>query len=147
MVKRVREYISGCEDEYYNYHKTQGAMSNSFDRRVLVNLPTIQGLSLFLKVNTDTIVEWGKIHKQFSVALKDLLAVQAQRLMLGGLSGDYNPMITKLILSANHGMKERVDNTTDDKPLEAPVTINNYKTLPDDELIALARNGKSGAGK
>lgn len=147
MVKGVRKYIASCDDEVFEFWKTRGEKSDSYERKLKVKLPTMQGLALFLQVNTDTLVEWGKIHTEFSVTLKDLMALQAQRLVAGGLSGDYNPMITKLILSANHGMKERVDNTTDDKPLDAPVTINNFKSLTDDELIALTRDGKGGASK
>ena len=146
IIKKTYEYLNLSRDEFYNYQKGFGA-TDTYERRVMANIPTLEGLALHLNVHRDTVHLWSTRYPSFSDALDILMAVQRERLIMRGLSGDYNPMITKLILSANHGMKERVDNTTDDKPIEAPVTINNYKSLSDDELIALARNGKGGAGK
>lgn len=85
------------------------------------NLPTIQELAYSLKVNQDTIYEWAKKHKEFSETLDDLRNKQATQLINRGLTGDYNPAIAKLILSANHGMKERSDITTNDKDLPQPL--------------------------
>jgi hypothetical protein len=146
IIKKTYEYINGARDEFYNYQKGFGA-TDTYERRVIAKVPTKEGLALHLNVHRDTVHLWSKKYKGFSDALDILDTVQRQRLIERGLSGDYNPMITKLILSANHGMKERVDNTSDDKPIEAPVTINNFKSLSDDELIALTRRGKGGAGK
>lgn len=144
MPKRVVEYVDSCVDEVYDYHKTQGMTSNTFERRLRVNIPTLEGLATYLGVNRDTLQEWRKEHKEFSVSFDYLLREQAQKLMVGGLSGDYNPTIAKLILSANHGMKERVDATTDDKPLPANTTINNFKHLSDDELLELSKGDSGG---
>lgn len=121
VLIKTQEYLDNCQDEYFDYHKTQGATSNTYERKIKVKLPTVEGLALFLKVHRDTVQEWGKQHPPFSVALAKLKEMQLERLIAGGLSGDYNPMITKLVLSANHGMKERVDNTTDDKPMPQPI--------------------------
>lgn len=121
ILKKTAKYLAGCQDEYFDYHKTQGAKSDTYERKVKVKLPTVEGLALYLNVHRDTIQEWGRQHPPFSVALAELKAMQHERLIAGGLSGDYNPMITKLVLSANHGMKERTDTTTDDKPLPQPI--------------------------
>lgn len=147
VLRLADEYIALCVDEYSDYHKTQGLTSNSYERKIKVNLPTFEGLSLFLKVHIDTVQEWRSKHTEFSVTCRRIEALQKERLLSGGLSGDYNPMIAKLVLSANHGMKERVDNTTDDQPLPAPVTVNNFKNLSDDELIALTTGSAGRASK
>lgn len=146
IVKKTYEYINRTRDEFYNYQKGFGA-TDTYERRVMADMPSLEGLALYLNVHRDTVHLWSTKYPSFSDALDILLAVQKERLINRGLSGDYNPLITKLILSANHGMKERVDNTTDDKPIEAPVTINNFKSLSDDELIAIARNGKGRTSK
>jgi len=146
ILKKTFEYLANCEDEVFTFHRTEGMTSNTFERRVKVNLPSIEGLSIYLNVHRDTIQEWRSKHPEFSVALEKLNALQCQRLIQGGLSGDYNPTIAKLVLSANHGMKERVDQTTDDKPLPANVTVNNYHQLSDDELIKLAGESQGRAG-
>ena len=124
ILTGFRKYMTSCEDEYFDYHKTQGEKSDSYERKVKVNLPTVQGLALFLKVDTDTLGEWTKVYPAFSGALRELKALQSQRLLAGGLSGDYNPVIAKLILSANHGMTDRVDHTSGDEKLPVPLLAN-----------------------
>ncbi|MGI1661371.1 terminase small subunit [Palleronia sp. KMU-117] len=146
ILKKAEEYLELCQDEIDEFWKTRGEKSDSYDRLVVVNIPTVDGLALHLDVSRDTIQEWGNVHPAFSVTISKLKSIQASRLIKGGLSGDYNPMMAKFLLSANHGMRERVDTTTDDKPLPQAVTINNYHNLSDDELIALARGGQKGAG-
>ncbi len=96
-----------------------------YDTKFKVNLPTIVGFATHLGVVKKTLNNWGKAHKDFKVALNKIKSEQKQRLINMGLSGDYNPTIAKLLLSANHGMKERIDKTTDDQP------INNF----DDEQV------------
>lgn len=144
VVKKAYEYINACVDTYYNYQKGFGA-TNTFERRVSAQFPTREGLSLRLGIHKDTLVEWEKKHEEFSVALAFLDDKQREMVIRGSINGDYNPMIAKLILSANHGMKERSDVTSDDKPLPpASVTVNNIKTLSNEELIKLAEGGASG---
>lgn len=106
MIIKAQDYLESCKDSF-------------IDNKV--NLPTIYGLALYLHVNKDTLYEWAKKYPDFSVALKDIEQTQAQRLLNEGLAGNYNPTIAKLILSANHGMKERVDTTTNDKDLPTPI--------------------------
>lgn len=112
IVKRTLEYIDACEDEEYDWTKSTSSGkvdSESWEHRIKVKLPTVEGLALFLDVSRDTIYEWGDKHKDFSDTLKKLKAKQAEQLISKGLSGDYSPIITKLILSSNHGMKEKTE--------------------------------------
>jgi hypothetical protein len=83
------------------------------------SLPTKQGLALWLNVDTDTLVQWDKRHKQFSVALKRLMNRQAEQLINDGIYGgkEVNATIVKLLLQNNHGMKERTDTTSNDKQI------------------------------
>lgn len=85
------------------------------------DLPTVYGLALHLNVNRDTLFEWAKVYPQFSDSLKKLNDIQANSLINKGLRSEYNATIAKLMLSANHGMKERVDTTTNDKDLPTPI--------------------------
>lgn len=144
IIKKTYEYINSAKDQFYNYQKGFGN-TDTYERRVMANLPTLEGLALHLNVHRDTVHLWSKKYPSFSDALDVLMAVQRERLLNRGLSGDYNPVIAKLVLSANHGMRERVDTTSDDKPMPAAVTVNNYKNLSDEELIVLARGGEKGA--
>lgn len=94
------------------------------------SLPTIQGFALYLKVNDDTLNEWGKIHPEFSATLIKLKNLQAKQLIDDGIYGgkEVNATIVKLLLQNNHGMKERLDQTTNDKDLN--VIITDYATQP-----------------
>lgn len=117
MLIKANEYIESCVDEYEEFHKTRGEKSDSYDRLVRVNLPTMPGLAMHLGVRKSTLYEWAKIYPDFSDALEYLIEKQEQMLMKGGMSGDYNPVIAKLVLASNHGYREKTDVTTDGKAI------------------------------
>jgi hypothetical protein len=122
MLKKAQEYLKNAQDVEYDWIKTDGNSSTTKEHRIKVNLPSVEGLSSHLKVDTDTIVEWGKIYPDFSVTLSEIRNEQKKRLISNGLSGEYNPLIAKLVLSANHGMKEKTDVTSNDQPISVNVT-------------------------
>ncbi len=106
FVAKVEEYLAECIDEETEFHKTRGDKSDSYDRILKVNLPMVESFARWLGFDKTTIYEWAKIYPEFSHALEHIKEEQQRRLLNEGLSGTYNPMIAKLILSANHGMKE-----------------------------------------
>lgn len=111
MITKTREYIDRCvEDEQYQLVKTQGMASTSYENKIKVFLPTIEGLSLELGVTKETIRVWKNDYPEFSVLIKELLALQAEKLIQKGLSGDYSSKIAKLLLS-KHGYVERQEHT------------------------------------
>lgn len=96
---------------------------------VNVAIPTIEELAGLLKVSAKTVYEWLKHDEsepayegieRFISAIVSIKNQQAKIVLNGGLLGKYNPVISKLILSTNHGYKEKSDVTTDDQPLPAP---------------------------
>ncbi len=93
------------------------------------DLPSICGYAVFLEVAENTVSGWGKVHEEFLRSLKKLLAISKQDLMNKGLTSTWNSTIAKLILSSNHNMRERIDQTSGDKPIEAPVTLDKVKLL------------------
>lgn len=124
-VQKADQYLLESQDEYDEFHKIRSNSDKSadgYDRLVKVNLPTIEGFSLYLDCAVSSLYEWAKIYPGFSEALSKIKVEQQKRLVNSGLSGDYNPTIAKLILSANHGMRERTDMTSDDKPLTISVS-------------------------
>ena len=128
FIASVDEYLAQCVDEETEFHKTRGDKSDSYDRILKVNLPMIEGFSKFLDVDVTTIYEWAKVYPEFSHALEHIKEEQKNRLLNEGLAGTYNPMIAKLILSANHDMKEKSDVTSDGKPIMGnTINIRNYK--------------------
>jgi hypothetical protein len=109
FIKNVNDYLIDCEDQIEEYHRTRGEKSDTYDRLVHVKLPTVEGFARYIGVNKTTLYEWADRYAAFSNALELIVSVQKDRLINHGLSGDYNPVIAKLILSANHGMSEKYE--------------------------------------
>ena len=116
MLSKTNEYLLSCEDVEMEREGTRG-----FEYKLNVKLPTIEGLSVYLGVSRDSLYEWATKHKDFSDTLDSLRAEQADKLINNGLSGSYNSTIAKLMLSSNHGMREKSDVTTNDKDLPSPI--------------------------
>ena len=108
IIPKTEEYIQACIDEEDEFHATRGVKSDGFQRLVRVRLPTIEGLAVILDVNKTTVYEWESTYPEFSNVLSKLRAIQANRLINEGLSGDYNPVIAKLLLM-KHGYAEKTE--------------------------------------
>jgi hypothetical protein len=70
-------------------------------------LPTLEGLAVHLGVARQTLYDWGtaggpRYQLEFSDILEQLMAAQASQLVQNGLVNNYNPTITKLMLT-KHG--------------------------------------------
>ncbi len=109
-VKRAKRYIKECEDEQIQVVKQRNEEKGyeMFDNKLKVNLPTLEGLALYLKVHRDTINDWRTKYEEFSDVISELMQKQASMLLSKGLSGEYNSTIAKLILS-KHGYRDKVD--------------------------------------
>lgn len=79
--------------------------------------PTVQGLAWILGVAVRTINRWCEEHEEFCRAVERMKAKQGLLLQAKGLRNEFNPTIAKLMLSANHDMREKGDLTSDGKPL------------------------------
>jgi hypothetical protein len=81
-------------------------------------IPTMAGLSLHLGVSKQSLYAWDKatshkdglvadeIYSQFSELLDNLRAEAENKLIMNGLTGDYNAAITKLMLT-KHGYSDK----------------------------------------
>ncbi len=127
ILDKAKEYLASCEDV-----EIEKEVGNRTEYRLNVKLPTIEGLAVYLRVSRDTIYEWAKHHKEFSDTLEDLRAEQADKLINQGLAGNYNSTIAKLVLSSNHGMREKseTDVTTGGQALPQPLL---YHVLPNNQ--------------
>lgn len=119
----VSKYLEKCQDEEREIVKQRGTTKTGeyemTDHKLTVKLPTVEDFGLFIGVPKRTIYEWRDKFPEFLHSLDLIVGEQQKRLINKGLSGDYNPTIAKLILSANHGMREKSDITTDDEKLPA----------------------------
>ena len=90
--------------------------------KTTTELPTLVGLAIYFDKVVNTLKNWGKEHPEFLTALRKLQAYQKRELINRGLLGTYNSTIAKLILSSNHMMTERIDQTSGDEPMREPLT-------------------------
>jgi len=94
------EILTKTEDYIENFHKHDDL------------IPSIAGLSFVLGVGKSTMHDWKSQHPEFSDMLEMLMLAQEKFLLRGGLSGDMNSTITKLVLS-KHNYSDKVDSTVD----------------------------------
>ena len=81
----------------------------------------VEDFADFIGVNKTSLYEWAKLYPDFSNALSQIIDAQKKIVIKRSLSGDYNPLIAKLILSANHGMKEKSDITSNGESININV--------------------------
>lgn len=82
-------------------------------------VPSRAGLCLYLNVDRETLTNWGKVYPEFFGTLERLRSMQEHITLNGGLKGNFNSTIAKLLL-ANHGYsdKQAVDHTTGGKEIQ-----------------------------
>lgn len=110
-LKYDPKYINAVDDYIFK------SKDRNFDKKLKVKLPTLEGFAQSIGVTKKTLYNWAENYEEFQVAIDKILEEQKQRLINNGLSGEYNAAIAKLILSSNHGMRERVDTTTNEQSI------------------------------
>jgi hypothetical protein len=85
-------------------------------------IPSVAGLSCEIGIHRDTCYAWAKEDgNQFSDILKVIAQKQERELLNNGLSGEFNPPITKMMLS-KHGYSDSVK-----QEVTADVSVTAYK--------------------
>lgn len=100
IVPKTIEYIDSCVDDL---------------EKKKVNIPTIEGLAIYLGIHRDTIYEWVSKYPEFSDIFEKVKQEQANRLLNNGLAGTYNSTIAKMILSGKHGYIEKTESDVTSK--------------------------------
>lgn len=87
-------------------------------------VPSRAGLACELDVSRTTLATWGEAHPQFLVTLEKIDHVQERISLAGGLRGDLNSTIVKLLL-ANHGYsdKQAIDHRSPDGSMSPPSRV------------------------
>lgn len=113
---KVKEYLATCGEHHIvkTRPKVKDGVLNGEEDYVesKVILPTIEGCALYLGITRETVYQWEKDpeKKLFSDIIAELRAKQAEMLINNGLSGRYNPVISKVLLT-KHGYREGVEQT------------------------------------
>jgi hypothetical protein len=99
-------------------------------------VPSIVGLCSYINVAKSTIYKWADENKgNFSDIVSQINESQEQHLMGGGLKGDYNASIAKLMLT-KHGYHDKVeqDNKSSDgsmSPINADDLVDAIRQVAD----------------
>lgn len=108
IIIKSKQYLDLAKDEVKQVVSGESDKFTAYKEKLIVNLPTIEGLAVHLEVSRDTMYEWEKVHPEFSYILNVLRGLQSRELINKGLSGDYNPIIAKLLLM-KHGYAEKTE--------------------------------------
>lgn len=93
-------YDDSYADDILNYFMTH------------TGYPTVQAWCAERGIYYNTAVNWGRNEElcpRFVIAYAQCMAIQQAKGIEGGMSGRFNPQFAKFMLSACHGMSERVE--------------------------------------
>lgn len=108
-LAKAEEYLKSCVD-----------VPMEDGKGLKVKIPTRGGLAVFLEVSRKALDDWAIVYSEFGDFMERLKATQEEKLINSGLSGAYNPTISKVLLT-KHGYREGIDSTTNDKDLPTPI--------------------------
>lgn len=116
-IDMVDDYLKTTGIVEKEFHKTRSDNSNSYEREYDVNLPKVEGFSSFIDVPLSTMKGWEDDYPEFSTALDKIRKEQHNMIVDGMASGKISQVLGKLMLSSNHGYREKSDLTTDGKAI------------------------------
>lgn len=99
-------------------------------------VPSVVGLALAIGIDKSTCYEWAKHEDKarFSDILTRVEAIQEQQLLRGGLGNEFNPAITKMMLT-KHGYSDKIEqsHTSPDGSMSPPSAFIIEGVAPDDD--------------
>lgn len=103
-------------------------------------VPSVAGLAVELGKDRKTMQNWGKQHEDFRAILDECETRQHRVALNGGLRGDFNAAITKLLLH-NHGYSDKAAQEISG-PGGGAINVRDVEDLSDEELMRIAAGGE-----
>ena len=89
-----------------------------------INIPMLYKFAMKLGVNIDTLYEWARVHKEFSVALNTARECQLNVLIQNALRDNYSSYFAFQMAKNMFGWRDKVEHTgKDDKPIEHKLSV------------------------
>jgi hypothetical protein len=108
---KLIEFFSG---ERYKEVQIVTTGKNDYEKietkQVANELPTFEQFAHQIDVNGDTLVEWSKVHEDFSAAYTHAKELQKNFLIQNGMLGLYNPAFTIFVAKNITDMKDMYEN-------------------------------------
>jgi len=103
---------------------------DNWEQSDIERVPSVEGLAYHIGIARATVYDWQSQEKkqEFSDIVEKVMVLQGMMLQQGGLTGETNASITKLMLT-KHGYSDKVETKTD-------LTVD-IKGKSDDELQAI----------
>lgn len=108
------KYIQQCELSHNPFIVQEGTNLLPIKR---LQVPMVEGYAAYIGVPRKQLRRWASMYPEFYEAMKQLKDLQKMYLINNGLSGNYNPMITKVMLMNNHNMVDKSENTNNNTNL------------------------------
>lgn len=107
MLAKAKAYVASYKSQRIE-ERSGGPLSEEA-------VPTIAGLALHLGKSRPTIYNWAKEKGRdaFKAVLEEIELMQEVHLVTGGLRGDFNPSVAKMMLG-RHGYSDATKSEVDD---------------------------------
>src|SRR5438105_2307280 len=126
----VEPYRKEVTAEIKGYGKAGNQNFEKTEYKLVANpLPTLAKFARKIGVNKDTVIEWTKVHEEFSDAYNVAKDLQKDFLVDNGLAGLYPP--ASFIFTAKN-----ITDMRDKQEVENNVHLTGFEKLNDDELDA-----------
>lgn len=102
---RVPSTRTVLQTEYYK----DGDVKSEREIEVATLLPTFQGFADEIGVNDDTLVEWAKVHPEFSAAYSHAKKLQEKIWLQNSMSGLYNAQFAQFFGKNCLGYKDKTE--------------------------------------
>ena len=118
------DYGMAIDEDQSQPRRRQYTSYRNTHTRLEVKPPSIAGLARYLGISRETVRLWAAegeskdadpLNKEFFGIVEDVLAEQEERLISKGLSGQYSPVLAKLLLH-KHGYSDKTDLTSGGQP-------------------------------
>lgn len=101
-------YLKECDLSHNPFAVMEGSNVLPIKR---LQVPMVEGYAAFIGTTRKQLRRWSTMFPEFYEAMKMLKDLQKVYLINNGLSGNYNPMITKVMLMNNHDMVDKSEST------------------------------------
>jgi hypothetical protein len=133
VYRAINTRSQGMRPTKYNETLVKQAKDYLTQYQTFEAVPTIAGLAVYLDISRETVYAWAADPEksEFSDICEKLMTKQEFTLLNGGIKGEFNPTITKLMLT-KHSYSDKQESTVQGpggSPLGITVTFHD----PDNE--------------